>query len=58
MNSPERLPLIAVIRGGLSGESVISFQSADRMMKAIDRARFAPVLVTLGAEGMELRHGG
>ncbi|MBK6753359.1 MAG: D-alanine--D-alanine ligase [Flavobacteriales bacterium] len=52
MNSPnERLPLIAVIRGGLSGESVISFQSADRMMKAIDRARFAPVLVTLGAEG-------
>lgn len=44
-------PLIAVFRGGYSGESVISHQSADRMMKAIDNARFDPVFVTITNEG-------
>ena len=44
--STER-PLIAVIRGGYSGESVISHQSAARMMAAIDRDRFDPLFVTI-----------
>lgn len=40
-------PLIAVFRGGYTGESVISHQSAQRMMDAIDRARFDPLFITL-----------
>ncbi len=44
--STER-PLIAVFRGGYSGESVISHQSAARMMAAIDRERFDPLFVTI-----------
>ena len=44
-------PLIAVFRGGYSGESVISHQSADRMLGAIDTARFDPVFVTITNEG-------
>ncbi len=47
---PMPLPLIAVFRGGYTGESVISHQSATRMMDAIDRARFDPVFVTLTRE--------
>jgi D-alanine-D-alanine ligase len=47
--STER-PLIAVIRGGYSGESVISHQSAARMMAAIDRERFDPLFVTIGTD--------
>jgi D-alanine-D-alanine ligase len=43
-------PLIAVFRGGYSGESVISHQSASRMLEAIDTARFEPVYVTLTRE--------
>lgn len=44
-------PLIAVFRGGYSGESVISHQSADRMMKAVDTSRFDAVFVTITNEG-------
>lgn len=40
-------PPIAVLRGGYSGESVISHQSAQRMLSAIDLARFDPYLVTI-----------
>lgn len=47
---PMPLPLIAVFRGGYTGESVISHQSATRMMDAIDRARFDPVFITLTRE--------
>lgn len=41
------LPLIAIVRGGYSGESVISMQSAARMMAAIDRNLYAPLYVTI-----------
>lgn len=44
------LPLIAVFRGGYTGESVISHQSARRMMDAIDRQRFDPLFITLTRE--------
>lgn len=44
------IPLIAVFRGGYTGESVISHQSATRMMEAIDRARFDPLYITLTRE--------
>ena len=44
-------PIIAILRGGSTGESVISHQSADRMMHAVDRARFDPVFVTVTPEG-------
>lgn len=44
------LPLIAVFRGGYTGESVISLQSAARMMDAIDRKRFDPFFITLTRE--------
>jgi len=40
-------PSIAVVRGGYSGESVISHQSARRMLEALDTARFDPYYVTL-----------
>ena len=39
--------LIALFRGGYTGESVISHQSAQRMMDAIDRQRFDPLFITL-----------
>lgn len=41
------LPIIAVVRGGYTRESVISMQSAARIMAAIDRKRFAPCFVTI-----------
>ncbi len=40
-------PLIAVLRGGYSGESVISHQSAQSTMKAIDTERFLPFYITI-----------
>ncbi|MCW5899070.1 MAG: D-alanine--D-alanine ligase [Flavobacteriales bacterium] len=40
-------PLVAVVRGGYSGESVISHQSAVNMAQAIDRTRFEPLFVTI-----------
>ncbi len=40
-------PLIAVIRGGYSGEAVISLQSAARMMGAIDATRYDAVYITV-----------
>ncbi|HRH68098.1 MAG TPA: hypothetical protein PLB89_01195 [Flavobacteriales bacterium] len=40
-------PSIAVVRGGYSGESVISHQSATRMLGALDTTRFDPYFVTL-----------
>lgn len=44
------LPFIAILRGGYTGESVISMQSADNMMAAIDRDRFDAVFVTVERE--------
>lgn len=44
-------PLIAVIRGGYSGESVISYKSASCMMKAIDRERFEAVYISIERAG-------
>ncbi len=46
-------PLIAVLRGGYTGESVISMQSADNMMAAMDRARFHGVFITLHRDRWE-----
>lgn len=43
-------PLIAVVRGGYSGESVISMQSAARILSAIDTERFDPCFVTISRE--------
>ncbi|HMC97233.1 MAG TPA: D-alanine--D-alanine ligase family protein [Flavobacteriales bacterium] len=43
-------PLIAVFRGGYSGESVISHQSATRMLDAVDASRYDPLYVTLTRE--------
>lgn len=43
-------PLIAVFRGGYSGESVISHQSAARMMQALDPAQYTGVFVTVTRE--------
>ncbi len=43
-------PLVAVIRGGYSGESVISHQSADRMMAAVDRDRYDAVFITISLD--------
>jgi D-alanine-D-alanine ligase len=43
-------PLIAVFRGGYSGESVISHQSAQRMLGAVDTTRFEPVYITITPE--------
>ncbi|MBL7965041.1 MAG: D-alanine--D-alanine ligase [Flavobacteriales bacterium] len=45
-----RIP-IAVVRGGYSGESVISMQSAANMMAAVDHARFDPWFVTITPQG-------
>lgn len=42
------LPFIAVLRGGYTGESVISMQSAQTMMDAIDPSRFDPAFITVG----------
>ncbi len=44
-------PLIAVFRGGFSGESVISHQSADQMMAALDSDRFDAVFISIDTEG-------
>lgn len=41
------LPFIAILRGGYTGESVISMQSAKTMMDAVDAARFDPVYITV-----------
>lgn len=43
----QQRPLIAILRGGYTGESVISMQSAATMMGAIDVARFDAVYVTI-----------
>lgn len=40
-------PLIAVFRGGYSGEAVISHQSARRMLEAVDADRYEPIYVTI-----------
>jgi D-alanine-D-alanine ligase len=45
-------PLIAVIRGGYTGESVISMQSAATMMGALDIRRYDAVYLTIGAHGL------
>ncbi len=43
-------PLIAIVRGGYSGESVISHQSAARMMSAIDNSLYEALYVTVEKE--------
>ncbi|MGV3638533.1 MAG: D-alanine--D-alanine ligase family protein, partial [Flavobacteriales bacterium] len=43
-------PLIAVFRGGYTGESVISMQSARTMMDAIDAARYDAAYITVSRE--------
>ena len=40
-------PLIAVFRGGYSGESIVSHQSATRMMEALDADRYDAVYITI-----------
>ncbi|MBK6776117.1 MAG: D-alanine--D-alanine ligase [Flavobacteriales bacterium] len=45
-----QLPLIAVFRGGYTGERVISMQSAKRMMDAIDTTRYQALYITLTRE--------
>jgi D-alanine-D-alanine ligase len=44
-------PLIAVLRGGYTGESVISMQSAATMMEALDNKRFDAVYVSVLPSG-------
>ncbi|MFT3886277.1 MAG: D-alanine--D-alanine ligase family protein [Flavobacteriales bacterium] len=44
------LPFIAVFRGGYTGESVISHQSARTMMEAIDATRFEAAYITVTTE--------
>ncbi|MEX1131736.1 MAG: hypothetical protein WEC15_00790, partial [Flavobacteriales bacterium] len=46
-----RTSLIAVVRGGYSGESVISHQSAARMMQSLSTARYRGVYITVTREG-------
>lgn len=43
-----RRPLIAVLRGGYTDESVISMQSARTMFEAIDVGVYEPLFVTVG----------
>ena len=45
------LPLIAILRGGYTGESVISLKSAKSMMDALDTRRFEAVFVSVTREG-------
>ncbi|MDX9751294.1 MAG: D-alanine--D-alanine ligase family protein [Flavobacteriales bacterium] len=45
------LPLIAILRGGYTGESVISMQSARTMMEAVDPHRYEAVYVTVERAG-------
>ena len=45
------LPFIAIIRGGYTGESVISHQSAGTVMEALDKSRFDPVYITVEKAG-------
>jgi len=45
--APTTLPFIAIVRGGYTGESVISLQSAATMMGALDRSKYDAAYVTL-----------
>lgn len=44
-------PLIGIVRGGYSGESVVSMKSAEQVMAAVDRKRFEPVYITIDGSG-------
>jgi D-alanine-D-alanine ligase len=44
------LPFIAILRGGYTGESVISLQSARTMLEALDPQRYEAVYVTIGRD--------
>ncbi len=46
-------PLIAVCRGGYSGESTISHQSAKRMLAAVDRDRYEALFVSITRDDWE-----
>lgn len=45
------LPFIAILRGGYTGESVISLKSAGTLMDALDKARFEAVYLTVERAG-------
>ncbi|MBS1938298.1 MAG: D-alanine--D-alanine ligase [Bacteroidetes bacterium] len=45
------LPLVAIFRGGYTGESVISQKSAQTMMDAIDTSRFDAAFVSVTPDG-------
>lgn len=45
------LPFIAILRGGYTGESVISHQSAGTMMDALDKGRFDAAFITVEKSG-------
>ena len=45
------LPLIAILRGGYTGESVISRKSAQTMMDALDTKRFDAAYISVAREG-------
>lgn len=47
----QQRPLIAIIRGGYTGESVISMQSAATMMGALDTGRYEPVYLSVLSSG-------
>lgn len=44
------LPFIAILRGGYTGESVISLQSARTMMEALDATRYEAVYITVARD--------
>lgn len=50
-------PLIAVLRGGYTGESVISMQSARTMLDAIDTTRYEALYVTVRLESWTCEDG-
>jgi D-alanine-D-alanine ligase len=50
------LPFIAVLRGGYTGESVISMKSAATVMDAIDRSRFEPVYIDVARADWTCTH--
>lgn len=45
------LPFIAILRGGYTGESVISLKSAGTLMDALDKTRFGAAFVSVQQEG-------
>lgn len=44
------LPFIAILRGGYTGESVISLKSAQTVMDALDKERFEAAFISVGRD--------